>query len=97
MTSGYQGSLVTYVGNVSTRETGSLTCQEVDVKILVELQRLQVYLEYLLALVEVGQVDMYLAVETTGTHQGGVKHIGTVGGSKGDDTTVGPETVHLCQ
>ncbi len=97
MTSGYQGSLVTYVGNISTRETGSLTCQEVDIQILVKFQGFQVYLEYLLTLIEVWQVDMYLTVETTSTHQGGVKHVGTVGGSKGDDTTVGTEAIHLCQ
>ena len=97
MTSGYQGSLVTYVGDIGTREAWGLTGKEIDIQILVEFQGFQVYLEDLFALVEVRHVNMYLTIETTGSHQGGVKHIGTVGGCKGDDTAVCAETVHFCQ
>ena len=55
------------------------------------------YHENLLALVEVGHIDMYLTVETSGTHQGRVEHVCTVGGSQRDDTAVGAKTVHLGQ
>ena len=65
-----EGSLVAHVGNVGTGEAGSLTREEVDVETLVGLYRFKVNLEDGLALVEVGQVDMYLTVETSGTHEG---------------------------
>ena len=53
------------------------------------------YLEDFLALAQVGQVNMYLTVETAGTQQGIVKHIHTVGGSKDNDTAIGSEAIHL--
>ena len=97
MASRNQCCLITYIGDIRTRETWGLTSQEVNIQILIEFQGLQVYLENLLTLVEIGHVNMYLAVETTSTHQGGVQHVGTVGGGKGDDTTVRTKTVHLRQ
>ena len=95
MTGSYQGSFVTYVGNVGTRESRCLTSQEVDIYRIVELQGLQVYHEYLLTLVQVGQIYMYLTVETSSTQQCRVQHIGTVGSSQCDDTTVSAKSVHL--
>ena len=53
------------------------------------------YDEYFLALVEVGQVDVDLAVEASGTEQSLVEHVGAVGGCHDDDTAVGAEAVHL--
>ena len=38
-----------------------------------------------------------LAVETAGTQQGGIEHVGTVGRGDEDDALVGLETVHLDQ
>ena len=52
-------------------------------------------LEHFLSLVEVGQVDMDLSIEASGTQQGGVEHVGTVGGRQDDHTAVRSETVHL--
>ena len=69
MTGSYQGSLVTNIGNVGTRESRCLTSQEVNVQVLVQLQRLQVYHEYFTALVQVGQVHVYLSVKAACTHQ----------------------------
>ena len=92
-----QGGLVTNVGNVGTREARRLAGQEVDIHVVSQLQRLQMYEEHLLTLVQVGQVDMYLTIESTRTQQGRVEHIGTVGSSQGDDTTVGAKAVHLSQ
>ncbi len=89
--------LVTYVGNVGTRESRGLTGQELYVNALVEFEGLQVYLEDLCTLVEVGQIDMNLTVEASSTQQGRVEHVGTVGGCQGDDTAVRAETVHLGQ
>ena len=53
--------------------------------------------KHLLALIQVRQVNVYLAVEASGSEQGGVEHVGTVGGSQDDDTRVGAEAVHLRQ
>ena len=64
---------------------------------MVNLHLAQVNVEYLLALCKVGQVDAYLAVETSGTQQSFVEHVYTVGGCKDDDTAIGAESVHLCK
>ena len=53
------------------------------------------YLENLLTLLEVGQFDMYLPVKTSGTEQGGVEYVGTVGSGEDDNAGVGTEAVHL--
>ena len=92
---GNQGSLVADVGNVGTRETGRLTGQLLNVETLINLDGLKVNLEDGLALVEVGEVNIYLTVEAACTHQGRVEHVGTVGGSKDDDAAVGAKAVHL--
>ncbi len=92
-----QCRLVAHVGNVRTRETRGLLGKEVHVHGVVQFQRLQMHLEYLFALLQIRQFHMYLPVETPCTQQGGVQHIGTVGGSQDDDTRVGAEAVHLCQ
>ena len=97
MACGNQGGLVAHVGNVGSREAGCLTGQEVDIDRLVGLHGFQVYGEDLLALVEVGQVYVYLAVEASGTQQGRVEHVGTVGGGQGDDAAVRSKAVHLGQ
>jgi len=55
------------------------------------------YFEYLLAVVQVGKFHVNLSVKTSCAHQCLVEHIGTVGGGKNDDATVGPEAIHLCQ
>jgi thiamine phosphate synthase YjbQ (UPF0047 family) len=51
--------------------------------------------EYFFSFVQVGQVYMYLTVETSCTQQRLVEHIHTVGGCEDDDTAVGAESVHL--
>ena len=97
MTGGYQGCLVAYIGNVCTREARCLTGQEVYIHSLDELDGFQVYHEDLFTLGEVGQVNVNLTIETSGSQQGGVEHIYTVGGCKDDDTTIGAEAVHLSE
>ena len=53
------------------------------------------YLEDGFTLLDIGQFDVNLTVETAGTQQGAVEDIGSVGGSHHYDTVVGPETVHF--
>lgn len=90
-----EGGLVAHVGDVGTREAGRLAGQQVGIDGVVDFHAAQVYFEYLFPVVEVGQFDIDLAVETSGTEQGLVENVGTVGGGQYDDTAVGTETVHL--
>ena len=92
-----QGSLITNVGNICTREAWCLACEEVDIHAIVSLHGLQMHLEYLLTLIEVRQVNVDLTIETACTQQGGVEHVSAVGGCKDDYTRVGAEAVHLCK
>ena len=94
---GYQGCLVAYIGDVGTGEAGCLAGQEVYVDGVVQFQRFQVDHKHLLTLVQVRQVDVYLAVKAACTQQGRVEHVYTVGGGQDDDTAVGAEAVHLSQ
>ena len=97
MTGCDQRGLVADVGDIGTRESRCLTGQEVDVHAVVGLHGFQVYLEYLLTFVQVGQVHMDLTVETPCTQQSRVEHIGTVCGSEDDHARVRAEAVHLRQ
>ena len=91
----YQGSLIADIGNIGTRESRRLTRQEVQVDILVKLQRLHVYLEDSLALRQIGQINTYLKVEASRTKQRLVKHIHTVGSRKDDHARIAAEAIHL--
>ena len=55
------------------------------------------YAEYFFTFVKVGQVYVYLTVETSGTKQCLVKYVHTVGSGKDNHTTVGTEAVHFSQ
>ena len=81
-----QGCLITYIGDIGTRETWCLTGEEVDIHTVVCLHRLQMHLEHLLTLVEVRQIDVDLAIETSSTQQGRVEHVSTVRGCEDNHT-----------
>ena len=53
------------------------------------------HLENLLAVVELGKVNVDLAVETSCSQQCLVKDVDAVGGGEDDDTAIGPKAVHL--
>ena len=53
------------------------------------------YLEYLLTLGQVGQVHVYLSVESSCAQQCLVEHVGTVGCCQYDDAAVGSESIHF--
>ena len=69
------------IGNIRTGESRSLACQQIYVHCIIYLNRAQMYAEYFLTFVQVGQVYMYLTVETSGTKQCLVQHVYTVGSS----------------
>ena len=72
-----------------------MPCQCVYIDSLVDFYGSQVYVEYCFALVEVGQVDVYLSVESSGSQQCLVEYVGAVGCSQYYDSAVGAESVHL--
>src|SRR4051794_9750604 len=90
-----QGGLVDQVGQVGAGEPGRLTGQVGDVDLLGQRLAARVDLEDLLAALAVGAIDGDLAVEATGTQQGGIEDVGPVGGRDHDDVVLGLEAVHL--
>ena len=55
------------------------------------------HIENFLSFVYIGQVNVYLTVEPSGTKQRFVQDIGTVGGSQDYYTAVGTKTIHFSQ
>ena len=92
-----QSRLVAHVGDVRPAESRSLPGQQVYIHRLVQLQRTQVHAEYLLALVQVGQVYVDLPVEPSGPQQRLVEDVHPVGGCQDNDPAVRAESVHLRQ
>ena len=95
VTCGDERGFVAHVGYVGAREARSLACQKLDVEVGGGLYLAQVHLEYLHAVGQVGQVDVYLSVETSGAHEGLVEDVGAVGGGEDYHAAVGAEAVHL--
>ena len=92
---GGERRFVADVGDVGSGEARGVLGYEVEVEVLREFQALEMDLEYLLALVEVGKGDVDLAVEASGAHQGLVKDVRAVGGGEDYDAGVGAEAVHF--
>ena len=92
-----QCGLVADVGDVRTAEARRLARQQVYVEGFIHLDGFQMHLEHRLALVQVGQIDMDLTVEASGTQQRLVQDVSTVRGGHDDDTAVGAKAVHLRQ
>ena len=97
MASRDERSLITYVSDVGTREARCLTRQQIHIHRLIQLEWLQVNTEYLLALIQVGEVYMYLTVKASCTQQCLIKNIHTVCCCQDNDTRVGTEAIHLCE
>ena len=90
-----EGCLITYIGDVSTREAWGTACQEVDVDRFVDLQRAKVHEEDLLTVVDVGKVYIDLTVEAACTQEGCVEDVGAVRSCQHDDPAIGAEAIHL--
>ena len=94
---GSEGRLIADVGDIGTGKTGGILGYEFKVEVRSQFERLEMDLEYFLALVEVGQGDMDLTVETACTHERLVEDVGAVGSCQHDNAGVGAETVHLSE
>ena len=97
VTSCNQRGLVADVGDVGTRETGSLTSQEINRHIVGQFEATHMYFENILALFQLGQAHVNLSIKPTCTHQRLVEYIHTVGCGQHNDTRIGTKTVHLRQ
>ena len=66
-----------------------------NIQCLGDLDRLQVYLEDRFTTHEIWLINSDLAIETTGTKQGRIQYIRTVGGSKDNDPHIGTKPIHF--
>ena len=92
-----QCSLIADIGNICTRESRCLTCQQVHIYTIVYFNRAQMHAKYFFTFVQVGQIHVYLTVKTSCTEQCLVEYVYTVGSSKYNHTAIGTEAVHFCQ
>src|SRR3569623_1198775 len=94
---GDQGGLVHEIGKIGTGEAGRTAGVDTRDDVVRHWDLAHVHLQNLLAAAHVGQRHHDLAVETAGTQQRGVEHVGTVGGGDDDDALATLEAVHLHQ
>ena len=87
--------LVAHVCYVGAGESGGLAGKQCHVESVGHLYVAQVDAEYGFAVVDVGEFDIDLAVETSGAEEGFVEDVGAVGGSEHDNAAVAAEAVHF--
>ena len=92
---GDECGFVADVGDVGTGKSGSLTCQQFDVKTVLEFEGREMHFENGHTFRQVGQINVDLSVETSGTQQRLVEHIDAVGGGQNNHSGVGAEAVHF--
>ena len=92
---GEQRGLVEHVGEVGAGEAGRTASNAEQVDVGRDRLAARVDLEDLVATVEVGGVDLDLAVEAARAQQRRVEHVGTVGRGDQDDAAADVEAVHL--
>ena len=91
-----QGSFIHQVGEISAGKTTGGLGDAVEVNTCSELHLFGVDLEDGLAAGEVRTVHQHLPVETAGTQQSCIEHLGLVGGRQNDHRLVlGGEAIHL--
>ena len=94
---GEQGGLIQEIGQLGPGQAGRAAGDHGEVDIFRETDLAGMDPEDLLAAVEIGQVDVNLAVEAAGPQQRAVQHVRTVGRGNDDDALVGIESIHLHQ
>ena len=90
-----QGRLIAYIGDIGTRESGRLLSKEIHIHIRVQLERTEVNAKDINALLQVGELHVNLTVESSGTEEGWVENLRTVGSRQDDYARVRTEAVHL--
>src|SRR5262249_44233762 len=79
-----QGRLVDHIGQVGTGKTRRTASDNRQVHVVRERHLFGVNLEDHFATLDIGTRHYDLAVEATGAQQGGVEHVGAVGGGNQD-------------
>ena len=92
-----EGCFVKQVAQIGTGKARCLLGDDVEIDILAEGLAFGMDVEDSPAAAQIRTVDRDLPVKTTGTQQGRVEDIRTVGRSNGDDAFVGPEAIHFDQ
>ena len=94
---GDDGSLVDQVGQICPRESGRGPGHGVEIDVGRQVFPLDVHGQDGGPFGLIGQGDLHLTIEATRAEQGGIEHLGTVGGSHDHDPGGGVEAVHLGQ
>ncbi len=94
---GQQAGFVHKVLQIRTGKAGSALrdLRGIHVGLKGDLALVEMHAQDAFAAAGIGQVDHHLTVEAPGTQQGGVEHVGPVGGGDEDDAIIGGEPVHL--
>ncbi len=92
---GHQRRFVDQVFQVSPSKTRGSTGEDFKINIGGHLGFLGIYRQDFLSSADIRHRHNHLAVKTTGTQQGGVKDIGSVGCRDDDNTVVGLKAIHL--
>ncbi len=95
MSSSDKCRLITYIRNISTRKSRCLTRQERTIQIWIKFQLLQVNIEDLLSLLNIGQANINLTIKTSCAQQRLIQNIGTVRCRQDDNSSICLETIHL--
>src|SRR5262249_47958408 len=90
-----QGRLVGDIGQVGANHAGGAAGEDGEVDVVGQRHPAGVDQQDGLAAHAVRAVHHHLAVEAPGAHEGGVEHVGTVGGGDDDDRLARVEAVHL--
>ena len=92
-----QGRLVHQVGEVRAREPRGAAGDLAGFHVLRQRHLAHMHLENLLAAADIRQANHHLPIEAPRAQQGGVEHVGPVGGGDNNHAVVDFKTVHLDQ
>ena len=94
---GQQRAFVDQIGEIGAGEAGRAARDDARIDIGRQRHLAQMHAQDLFAAGEVGIGHHDMTVETAGTQQRRIQHVGTVGGGDQDDAFIGFEAVHLDQ
>ncbi len=92
-----EGALIQEIRQIRAGKTGRIARHVFEVHFLRERDFLGVYLQDLVATVQIRQINRDLSVKTSGAQEGVIKDIGAVGCRDDDDPFVTVEAIHFNQ
>ncbi len=94
---GVERGFVHQVGQIGAGQAGCAAGQYAEIDVVAQRDLLGVHAQNGFAALHIRTAHHHAAVETAGTKQSGIEHIGAVGGGHQDHALVGFKTVHLHQ